>query len=73
MRTVSAALATCGLLAFSISAAELTNSKPVTFTKDIATIFQEKCQDCHRPGTAAPMSLITYEEARPWARIQAPE
>jgi len=67
-RIVSAALATCGLLAISASAAELTNSKPVTFTKDIAPIFQAKCQDCHRPGTAAPMSLITYEEARPWAK-----
>jgi hypothetical protein len=68
VRIVSAALATCGLLAISASAAELTNSKPVTFTKDIAPIFQEKCQDCHRPGTAAPMSLITYEESRPWAK-----
>lgn len=45
-----------------------TPDKPVTFGKDIAPIFQEKCQDCHRKGTAAPMSLITYEESRPWAR-----
>jgi hypothetical protein len=42
-------------------------SAPV-FTKDIAPIFQEKCQACHRPGYIAPMSLVTYEEARPWAR-----
>jgi hypothetical protein len=68
VRFVSAALASCGLLVLSAGAAELTNAKPVTFTKDIAPIFQEKCQDCHRPGTAAPMSLITYEEARPWAK-----
>ncbi len=39
----------------------------VTFTKDIAPIFQEKCQACHRPESMAPMSLVTYEEARPWA------
>jgi hypothetical protein len=39
-----------------------------TFAKDVAAIFQEKCQECHRPGTAAPMSLVTYEETRPWAR-----
>jgi hypothetical protein len=39
-----------------------------TFTKDIAPIFQQKCQNCHRPDAAAPMSLITYEEVRPWAR-----
>ena len=39
-----------------------------TFTKDVAPIFQQKCQACHRPGYIAPMSLVTYEEARPWAR-----
>ncbi|OFW30812.1 MAG: hypothetical protein A3H97_16630 [Acidobacteria bacterium RIFCSPLOWO2_02_FULL_65_29] len=39
-----------------------------TFTKDIAPIFQEKCEACHRPESIAPMSLQTYEEARPWAR-----
>jgi len=43
-------------------------TQPVTFAKDIAPIFQEKCQDCHRKGGMAPMSLVTYEEARPWAR-----
>ncbi len=40
----------------------------VTFTRDVAPIIQEKCQDCHRKGTAAPMSLVTYEETRPWAK-----
>ena len=40
----------------------------VTFTRDIALIFQQKCQVCHRPGSMAPMSLVTYEESRPWAR-----
>ena len=39
-----------------------------TFTKDVAPIFQEKCQACHRPDSTAPMSLVTYEEARPWAK-----
>jgi hypothetical protein len=39
-----------------------------TFTKDIAPIFQEKCEACHRPDSIAPMSLVTYEDARPWAR-----
>jgi len=43
-------------------------TKPVTFSKDIAPILQEKCQDCHRPGQIAPMSLLTYQDARPWAR-----
>jgi hypothetical protein len=39
-----------------------------TFTKDIAPIFQEKCQACHRADSMAPMSLVSYEEARPWAK-----
>jgi hypothetical protein len=41
---------------------------PVTFTKDVAPILQKSCQNCHRPGSIAPMSLLTYEDARPWAR-----
>ena len=40
----------------------------VTFTKDVAPILQERCQVCHRAGTFAPMSLVTYEQTRPWAR-----
>jgi len=39
-----------------------------TFTKDVAPIFQDKCEACHRPDSIAPMSLRTYEETRPWAR-----
>jgi hypothetical protein len=39
----------------------------VTFNKDVAPILQKNCQGCHRPGEAAPMSLLSYKEARPWA------
>lgn len=39
-----------------------------TFTRDIAPIFQARCEECHRAGTAAPMALVTYEETRPWAK-----
>jgi hypothetical protein len=49
------------------SAAELTTA-PATFTKDVAPILQEKCQSCHRAGSMAPMSLVTYDETRPWAK-----
>src|SRR5215470_11837990 len=50
------------------SMAAALSEKPVTFTKDIAPIFQAKCQECHRKGSMAPMSLMTYEETRPWAK-----
>jgi len=39
-----------------------------TFTKDVAPILQQACQRCHRPNSIGPMSLLTYEEARPWVR-----
>ena len=58
--------------ASSMNAGQSAPTQPqVTFTKDIAPIFQSKCEACHRPGSMAPMSLITYEEARPWARAIA--
>jgi hypothetical protein len=43
-------------------------SAPVTFARDVAPILQRSCQNCHRPGAIAPMSLLTYQDARPWAR-----
>ena len=39
-----------------------------TFTKDVAPILQQHCQACHRPGEAGPFSLLTYQQARPWAK-----
>src|SRR4029434_1110187 len=39
-----------------------------TFTKDVAPILFKNCTSCHRPGEIAPMSLLTYEDARPYAR-----
>ena len=46
----------------------LSRAEQVTFTKDVAPILQRACQNCHRPNNIAPMSLLTYQEARPWAR-----
>ncbi len=51
-----------------VSAQQAAAQPEVTFTKDIAPILQRSCQNCHRPGQVAPMSLLTYEDARPWAR-----
>src|SRR6266849_4917267 len=54
-------------LAFSTTAASAAASAP-TFTKDVAPILFNNCAICHRPGEVAPMSLLTYEDARPWAK-----
>jgi hypothetical protein len=45
-----------------------TSAGPVTFTKDVAPLLQRSCVACHRPGEMAPMSLMTYEDVRPWTR-----
>jgi hypothetical protein len=61
-------VAPLGLLAQQAAPAPAAAPPAVTFTKDIAPILQRSCQNCHRPGQVAPMSLITYEDVRPWAR-----
>jgi len=49
-------------------AADAVSSAHVTFDKDVAPILQHSCQSCHHPDSIAPMSLMTYQEVRPWAR-----
>ncbi len=44
------------------------SAAPVTFTKDVAPILQQKCQVCHSPNSIAPMSLLSYDDARQYAR-----
>jgi hypothetical protein len=63
-------LVVLGVLAsqHAVAAGQAGSAKDVTFTKDIAPILQRSCQSCHRTGGMAPMSLLTYEEVRPWAR-----
>src|SRR2546426_9497811 len=56
------------MVAAPAAAQQRTADRQVTFTKDVAPILQRSCVRCHRPGTNAPMSLMTYEDARPWAR-----
>ena len=69
LRWAVGALAASALLALPSAALSAdTATKNVTFSKDVAPILQAKCQACHEPGSIAPMSLITYEETRPWAR-----
>jgi len=56
------------VLSFAAPVVAADTPKQVTFSKDVAPILQAKCQECHQPNSIAPMSLITFEEARPWAR-----
>jgi len=44
------------------------SAAPVTWSKDVMPIVQERCLNCHRPGQVAPFSLTNYNEARPWAK-----
>jgi len=65
-RSGAASFAVAALFAGVATAAEPVRTP--TFTKDVAPIFQAKCETCHRTDSMAPMSLATYQEARPWAR-----
>jgi cytochrome c5 len=62
------ALAASLALVAATAAAQTGTERPVTFTREIAPILQRSCQQCHRPGSIAPMPLLTYEQARPYAR-----
>ena len=64
---VRAGLMTLGIV-MAAAAPALAADGPVTFSKDIAPIFQAKCQECHQPNSIAPMSLVTFQDARPWVR-----
>src|SRR5438045_9163072 len=55
------------LIALALMAASLAIAAP-TFTKDVAPILYKNCVACHRPGEIAPMSLLDYQSARPWAK-----
>src|SRR5215475_7207388 len=56
------------LLVFITARTAQTTAASPTFTKDVAPILYKHCASCHRPGDIAPMSLLTYEQARPWAK-----
>ena len=66
--------ATVTLMAAGLMASASVMADQITFTKDVLPILQENCQTCHRPGgdnmsgMIAPMSLMDYSEARPWAK-----
>jgi type 1 glutamine amidotransferase len=63
-----AILIPAAFMAGGLFAASPTDTPRVVFSKDVAPVLQRHCQTCHRPGEAAPFSLLTYEQARPWAK-----
>jgi hypothetical protein len=80
MKTTSIALClflivTAGLVGVSrrIEAAPQTTDSVPTFARDVAPILYANCVTCHRPGEIGPMSLISYQDVRPWARSIAEE
>jgi hypothetical protein len=50
------------------SAATTSGNQSVTYNKDVLPVLQKNCQTCHRPGEAAPMSFLSYQSTRPWAK-----
>lgn len=72
-RFITIAVSCCvAAFCFALPASRASETKPaqkeLTFSKDVAPIFFKHCAECHRPGEAAPMSLLTYKDTRPWAK-----
>src|SRR5947207_2094375 len=61
-------VAALGAMTAGIAAAQNSGPSQVPFARDVAQILHRSGQNCHRPGSIAPMSLLTYQDARPWAR-----
>src|SRR5215204_4602774 len=71
--SVMAGVASAQLAAQAASPAQTTtaSASAPTFSRDVAPIFFKNCTNCHRPGEVAPMSLLTFKDARPWAKAIA--
>jgi mono/diheme cytochrome c family protein len=67
LQVAATGLAGAALAAAGLAAGPAAKSTP-TFTRDVAPILYKNCVECHRPGEVAPMSLLSYDEVRPWAR-----
>src|SRR5205809_1528710 len=71
-RVVRAGAGLCVVAALAVAVQGAQTSEPAravpTYTKDVASIIYKNCTTCHRSGEIAPMSLLTYKDARPWAK-----
>jgi len=70
MRLLKSGTVIVGLFFLMMAAASASGPSGVnvTFTKDVAPILYNRCVECHRAGEIAPMSLVSYQEVRPWAK-----
>jgi hypothetical protein len=55
-------------VAASVAASAGSVSSTPTYYKDVAAVMQNRCQECHRPGEVAPMTFMSYDQVRPWAK-----
>jgi len=68
MRSATSLIVIAAATLLAAAPARAADGTAPTFSKDVAPIFYKSCVECHRPTMFAPMSLMTYEDARPWAR-----
>ena len=68
LATAALTLAVVGLPAFGAANVDVEIPERPTYSRDVASILNEKCVRCHRPGQGAPMTLGAYEEVRPWVK-----
>ena len=68
LSTLAAAAFVAAFCFIAIPGSSASGKSAATFSKDVAPIFFKNCAECHRTGEAAPMSLLSYKEARPWAK-----
>src|SRR5262245_4303563 len=68
MKRLALAAVISGTLAAALPAGAADTASAPTFSKEVLPILQKNCQSCHRPGEVGPMPLLTFEQARPYAR-----
>ncbi len=68
MKFLAVCLSLLALPLASVAAENDEGAGPITYSKHVASILNQKCVRCHRPGQGTPMTLGSYEEVRPWAR-----
>ena len=69
LKTLNLLILVIGIAGLESAIAQAAHDDKITYSKDIANIIFEKCASCHNPDGIGPMSLLNYEEVRPWAPL----